>query len=220
MSGALGEYASVSQREDRGFPQRVAEELPRKRGVAQNELIPLMTEVADRRVALEGVGLVESVPGPVFDSPGNLDDPSVRIVFKTFAEATLRKFSVLENFRVDLELFISFLNQRFVGKRAVPRSDAGLTFVLDDGRELEPAQLSSGEQQLVVLAYEVLFETPSDTLLLIDEPEISLHVLWQSTFVDDIADMGRPRNLSFLLATHSPTLIGARRELMRSLDPR
>jgi ABC-type glutathione transport system ATPase component len=91
-------------------------------------------------------------------------------------------------------------------------------FILENASELEPAQLSSGEQQMLVLAYEVLFETPEGTLLLIDEPEISLHVLWQSTFVDDIAEMGRPRDLSFLLATHSPTLIGGRRDLMRSLD--
>ncbi len=71
---------------------------------------------------------------------------------------------------------------------------------------------------MLVLAYEILFETPRGTLLLIDEPEISLHVGWQRTFVDDIAAMGRPRGISFLLASHSPSLIGGREELKRSLD--
>jgi ABC-type lipoprotein export system ATPase subunit len=176
-----------------------------------------MKEVADRRTALERVGLVESVPGPQFASQ-DLGDDSVRTVFKTCAEATLQKFDVLENFRGHLELFTSFLNRRFVGKTAAPRAERGLVFLLPDGSELEPSQLSSGEQQMLVLAYEVLFETPPGTLLLIDEPEISLHVLWQSTFVDDMAEMGQPRDLRFLLATHSPTLIGGRRDLMRSLD--
>lgn len=217
MTWALRQYANASQQEDREFPQRVARELMRNRPVDLDELVPLMEDVANKRVALERVGLAESFAEPSFDSQ-NLGDPNVRIVFKTFAEATLRKFETIENFRAQLELFTSFLNRRFIGKSAVTRADAGLMFVLPDGSELEPAQLSSGEQQMLVLAYEVLFETPEGTLLLIDEPEISLHVLWQSTFVDDIAEMGRPRDLSFLLATHSPTLIGGRRDLMRSLD--
>ena len=224
MTVALGEYANVSQREDGEFPQRVAEELMRNQRVNKEKLLPLMEEVALQREALERVGLVERFPESGFES-ANLDDPSVSIVFKTFAESTLRKFAVLKDFRTRVELLTSFLNERFVGKQAVPRaesgprSESGLTFFLSDGGELAPAQLSSGEQQMLVLAYEILFETPPGTLLLIDEPEISLHVLWQSTFVDDIAEMGRSRNLNFLLATHSPALIGGRRDLMRSLDP-
>jgi ABC-type transport system involved in cytochrome c biogenesis ATPase subunit len=213
----LRRYAAASQREDRTFPERVAKELLRQRSVGLEELLPLIDEVAARRDALERVGLAETLPEPRFDER-SLQDPAVQIVFKTFGEATLRKFDVLESFRSSLELFASFLNRRFLGKTAKTRPEEGLVFELPDGSELRPAQLSSGEQQMLVLAYEVLFETPPGTLLLIDEPEISLHVLWQSTFVDDIAEMGRPRDLSFLLATHSPTLIGGRRELMRSLD--
>jgi hypothetical protein len=213
---ALRRYANASQQEDRGFPERVARELTRNEVVELDELLPLMESVATRRRELEQVGLAESVPEPSLEA--QLDDPNVRIVFKTFAEATLRKFETIEDFRAQVELFTSFLNRRFLGKTAVARADAGLMFVLEDGSELEPAQLSSGEQQMLVLAYEVLFETPEGTLLLIDEPEISLHVLWQSTFVEDMAEMGRPRDLRLLLATHSPTLIGGRRDLMRSLD--
>lgn len=40
-------------------------------------------------------------------------------------------------------------------------------------------QLSSGEKQEIVLFYELIFETDSQLLLLIDEPEISLHIMWQ-----------------------------------------
>lgn len=81
-----------------------------------------------------------------------------------------------------------------------------------------PSGLSSGEQQILVLAYEVLFRSESQTLVLIDEPELSLHVLWQDTFVEDLTRMGRVRSLQFILATHSPSLIGGRDDLKRSLD--
>ena len=75
-----------------------------------------------------------------------------------------------------------------------------------------------GEQQMLVLAYQLLFETTPGTLLLIDEPEISLHVAWQNRFVEDITEMGRGRDIQFLLATHSPTLIGGRENIRRPLD--
>jgi ABC-type glutathione transport system ATPase component len=83
---------------------------------------------------------------------------------------------------------------------------------------LPPTRLSSGEQQILVLAHQILFAAKPKTLVLIDEPELSLHVVWQATFVDDLARMGSVADLSFLLATHSPTLIGGREDLKRSLN--
>jgi predicted ATPase len=83
---------------------------------------------------------------------------------------------------------------------------------------LRANQLSSGEQQILALAFRILFRSQPGTLILIDEPELSLHVLWQATLIDDLSEMGRIRDVTFLLATHSPTLIGDRVELMHSLD--
>ncbi len=70
----------------------------------------------------------------------------------------------------------------------------------------------------MVLAHQILFRATAGTLVLIDEPELSLHVLWQASFVQDLTQMGKVNNLSYLLATHSPTLIGGREDLKRSLD--
>ena len=224
IAHALGRYAAASQREDRTFPQLVADAIARQQPVELEDLLHLLDQVAAKRDALELVGLAESDEQPLFDR-SRLDSESVRTVIQTFAEVTLRKFAVVEELRGELELFTDFLNSRFLGKIAQTRAaqppidEDGLIFRLPDGSELKPASLSSGEQQMLVLAYEVLFGTPEGTLLLIDEPELSLHVGWQRTFVDDIAAMGQPRRINFLLATHSPTLIGGREELRRSLDP-
>ena len=139
-------------------------------------------------------------------------------MIEIFAKNTLRKFDVLEGTRQQLELLRTFLNNHYRGKSAVFDRDNGLGFRLEDGASLSPHQLSSGEQQMFVLAYQLLFVARRGTLLLIDEPEISLHVGWQNTFVDDIAHLGQGRGLAFLLATHSPTLIGGRSDLERPLD--
>lgn len=214
----LNRYASASQREDRGFPQLVVEALMKQEPVDVVALEELIQDVATRRAALEAVGLVEGGEEP---TPRFVEDqlmrPDVGIVIKTFAEVTMRKFETLEEARKRLELFVTFLRQHFVGKQPITSAQEGLRFRLSEGTELKPSQLSSGEQQMLVLAYQLLFEAAPDTLMLIDEPEISLHVGWQSTFIDDITAMGQERGLQFLLATHSPTLIGGREDLKRPL---
>jgi predicted ATP-binding protein involved in virulence len=48
---------------------------------------------------------------------------------------------------------------------------------------------------------------------LIDEPELSLHVGWQESFLRDIQEIARIRNFDVLIATHSPQIINDRWDL-------
>jgi len=67
--------------------------------------------------------------------------------------------------------------------------------------------LSSGESQIFVIITHVAFN-PSATLanvLIIDEPELSLHVRWQELFVDSIRETNP--SIQLVLATHSPSII-------------
>ena len=59
----------------------------------------------------------------------------------------------------------------------------------------------------------LLFRTKKDTLVLIDEPEISLHVVWQQEFLEDLAKITELASFDVLIATHSPELIHKRWDL-------
>jgi len=71
-------------------------------------------------------------------------------------------------------------------------------------------ELSSGEKQIVtMLGHLIYFEEKfkSETgIFIIDEPELSLHLAWQEIFVKAI--MEASPNTQFILATHSPAIIG------------
>ena len=56
--------------------------------------------------------------------------------------------------------------------------------------------------------YELIFETNEGILLLIDEPEISLHVVWQRKFIDDLLKVIKDKKISVVISTHSPQIIG------------
>ena len=73
------------------------------------------------------------------------------------------------------------------------------------GETLYPYQLSSGEKQILVILLTVLVEDQQNYVLFMDEPEVSLHVEWQSRLIDLILDLNP--NVQIILTTHSPAVI-------------
>ena len=80
-------------------------------------------------------------------------------------------------------------------------------------RIISPQFLSSGEQHELVLFYELLFNVSSNSLILIDEPELSLHVFWQEQFLNDLIEISKFRGFDILIATHSPDIINDKWEI-------
>jgi predicted ATP-binding protein involved in virulence len=94
-----------------------------------------------------------------------------------------------------------------VNKTFTINAERGFCFTDINGNPLAAACLSSGEQQEIILLYESLFNVPPDSLVLIDNPEVSMHVAWQIEFLSDIEKIAKLLGLSFIIATHSPDLI-------------
>ena len=74
-----------------------------------------------------------------------------------------------------------------------------------EGELLTPYQLSSGEKQMLAILLTVLVENREPYALLMDEPEISLHIDWQQRLIDLIRQLNP--NAQIILSTHSPALI-------------
>ncbi|HCI5779820.1 TPA: ATP-binding protein, partial [Klebsiella quasipneumoniae subsp. quasipneumoniae] len=71
-------------------------------------------------------------------------------------------------------------------------------------------ELSSGEKQMIILLGQIYLSERKPILYIADEPEVSLHVKWQDKIVDALLTIN-PK-AQFLLATHSPDVIGRRRD--------
>jgi predicted ATP-binding protein involved in virulence len=80
-------------------------------------------------------------------------------------------------------------------------------FRTDGDQPLNPSHLSSGEQHMLVLFSELLFRVESNSLVMIDEPEISLHVTWQKQFLRDLQQVTELASFDVLIATHSPQIV-------------
>lgn len=102
-------------------------------------------------------------------------------------------------------LFQDMIDQLFADTRkTIDRKSNEIQFE-QNGEILTPYQLSSGEKQLLVILTTVLIECGEPYALLMDEPEISLHIEWQQQLIALIRRLNP--NAQIILSTHSPALI-------------
>lgn len=121
---------------------------------------------------------------------------------------------------------LSLLKQIFdernelTGKRLI-YSTNGFSIQIDhpSSEQILPLDyLSSGEKHDLVMFFDIIFQSSNKGLFLIDEPEISLHIEWQETYLDYLCDICRLNNCLAVVATHSPNILNDHEALLRGLN--
>ena len=135
----------------------------------------------------------------------------VTSLLRPYIESTEGRLQALEHIYKITDHFVSTINAFL--------SDKSLSFTLSHGfaihnslrKPLEPAQLSSGEQQLLLLFCYVLTGRDQPSVFMIDEPEISLNIKWQRQLVQSLLDITQDACIQFIFASHSMELLAQHR---------
>lgn len=92
-------------------------------------------------------------------------------------------------------------------------SSTGKNIAIDDknrvifrkGCQVIPTdKLSAGEKQILLLLFTIFLMEDKPTVLLLDEPEISLHIEWQDRLIQLMCELNS--NCQIILTTHSPNI--------------
>ena len=116
-------------------------------------------------------------------------------------------------------IFKDIVNDIFIGKTLDVSENGKMTVVLDGGSALQLNRLSSGEKQIIIMLYNLLFHAEPGSVAIIDEPEISLHITWQQRLGSIFSDICRVRGVQIIAATHSPQVIHDLWDDARELKP-
>jgi len=138
-------------------------------------------------------------------------------VLSVYLEDSEKKADFFNELVSKINLFASIIKEKFTHKKIKISGDFGFRFFTDNEQMLDLKTLSSGEQEEIVVLYELLFKTQPNTIILIDEPEISLHVSWQKSFIEDLLLIQEKLHISFLVATHSPQIINGQWDMTTDL---
>ena len=202
ISRVTGEYSRVSNQLDSTYPKRL---FATTEGINdQEEFDSRLKEANEKFEKLDKYNLVDIsiIDEENYNSVHSL---ALKIYFEDFAE----KYKVFQELISKLDLFTKIINTRLTFKHIVISREKGFYVVDndDENKTLKLSQLSSGEKQEIVLFYDLIFGTKEKLLLLIDEPEISLHITWQKKFLDDLVEVAKQRDIQVIVATHSPQIV-------------
>jgi len=110
-----------------------------------------------------------------------------------------------------IDRFVSTVNSFLSDKTIEYKLAQGIRIQNRLGVTLEPAHLSSGEQQLLLLFCYVLTAREKPTVFMIDEPEISLNIKWQRQLIQSLLDITEGSSIQFVFASHSMELLAQHR---------
>ena len=133
-------------------------------------------------------------------------------LLKPYINSVESRLEAVEPIYQLIDRFVTILNGLLHDKTISFKLSQGFNIHNRNGESLEPAQLSSGESQLLLLFCYVLMARDTPTVFMIDEPEISLNIKWQRQLVQVLLDITSGANIQFIFASHSMELLAQHRD--------
>lgn len=207
---------------DRTFPKRLLRQMRSTNNYSSSDILSELKRLEERRLKLSDLGLLTELEAKdTFIEDLKQDNNTILSVMHLYVKDSWDKLKKYDNLFEKLSLLKDIINSRY--KHKVFSFDSNEGFVIQSSnpqhsKTIPVEMLSSGEQNELVLFYEMLFKCESKDLVLIDEPEISLHLEWMQSMIGDLKRVADKNKMSLLIATHSPDLVDENYELVQHLS--
>ena len=141
-----------------------------------------------------------------YDFPQNIPDEAINL-FSIFCKILNDRYSERFKFAQSAKLFEKRLNSLLEDEKDLRVTPKGIE-VYQRNDQIPIEKLSSGEQHQIIISYGLIFLAHNNSIILIDEPEISLHPTWQVQFATSMLEINKEKKHQFIVATHSPNIVG------------
>lgn len=214
-------FTSTSIQLDSTFPIRLLKALKKPKEVEYiSEIIDEINSLNQYRSLLSAVGIIDKQDDEVINkSLETLNNSSALSILDLYITDNKQKLDVFRDTAQKLNLLLQIINKRFKHKRLFIDKETG--FVIkskSENKDIAVKKLSSGEQNELIIFYNLLFKSTKGDIVLIDEPEISLHIAWQQQLITDLKEIAKETGISLLISTHSPDIIGDNWNLVQTLS--
>lgn len=213
LGNAQKDYLEYSQKLDNDFINNLLKNNVEENG-SREEYERLYKNVNTLMNELSDFGLVNKQVLPEFRDDNQWNN--IIIAYLSVLDKKLN-FENIKSLLKKLQLMDRMLQEKkFANKFFKITPQHGIKVTSVNGDFLDINTLSDGEQSEILLIFNLIFEVKENSILLIDEPENSLHVAWQEYLINDLLDVAKIKGLQIILATHSPTIV--RNLLKQSID--
>jgi predicted ATP-binding protein involved in virulence len=213
IEAAAKRSSEVTLSLDSTYPNRLIKKLKQGTSESFEDLNNALAKLDKRRKIFSSIGLVvDSKDSELLQIKENQKD--LIKTLKLYVDDSHQKLDPYEDLSNKIKLFKQIVNKRFKHKKLVISHLNGMEFISTVKTDLKgkaesipPSKLSSGEQNELILFYKLIFHSKNGDVILIDEPELSLHISWQNKFIKDLKEVTSINDVSIVIATHSPDII-------------
>lgn len=141
-----------------------------------------------------------------------ISEDNIKLIYNTLnthIESIKKRLDAMQELRDIIDIFITVLNDFYSGKKlSFSKSDGiKINSLYNDKELLDPITLSSGEKQLLLLFCNTITARDKASICIIDEPELSLNVVWQRKLIDTLLKFADGSSMQFIFASHSIELL-------------
>ena len=208
-------FAQASQKIDATFISRLVK---RNDSYSKDELKAKLDALEKRIDAYKVLNLISDMEVLDYSLEDEASYEKLKTALSLYVDDMNAKMDKFESLYQKISLYKRVVTSKVLSEKTIDFSEDGLTVTNVNKKVLRDLhKLSSGEQNLLILYYNLIFRSNSKTILLIDEPENSLHVAWQERMLDDYIEMAKTTGCQIVMATHSPTFVHGRWDLATDL---
>jgi len=131
----------------------------------------------------------------------------IAYVLDPYLKSLEKKLEAMNDVHSRIDSFVTIINRFFSNKKLSFDLHSGLSIMSVNNNLLKPHMLSSGERHLLLLFCNSLIAVDRPSILMIDEPEISLNIKWQRMLLSYLIEFISDSPVQYLFATHSLELL-------------
>ena len=210
INSAHLDSAKISQKLDGEFLARLFHTLDNSSKTSIDSLEQRLLGIQDKLIKYSKYDLVniKNIEHNIVNR-GSITNNNM-FLLKLYVDDMLLKLEPIDYIFSKIELFENIINESVLSfKKIVFTRDDGFYLISNNGSRIDYDLLSSGEKNQLIMIFNLIFNSHSYYVVLIDEPEISLHVSWQSNFINSILKIKNINSFdNVIISTHSPTIIG------------
>ncbi|WP_299306575.1 AAA family ATPase [uncultured Haemophilus sp.] len=218
IQDSLNDYTLEGRAKEASFPKRLLKIISESDEVNSSKIDKitkineLISEIRVHEENLKKIGILDEVTlndNSINDLISEIRNSSGLSVLQVYLDDKLSKLNKLKSILNKVLLFKTTLDRLLSFKKVKVSLEKGFSIFPNSNKKkfIPLSELSSGEQHLILLVGNLIFNIKKGSLVLIDEPEISLHSSWQLDFINIIEDIRKINDFSLIIATHAFTLI-------------
>jgi energy-coupling factor transporter ATP-binding protein EcfA2 len=139
-------------------------------------------------------------------------------VLAPYLDSIETKHKAMSDIYERIDTFVTVASRFYTNKELTYDLRNGIQIWNPNKKLLKPHMLSSGERHLLLLFCTSIVAGGSPSILMIDEPEISLNIKWQRMLIDALIQCIGDNDIQFIFSTHSFEILSKHKSRVVKLE--